>query len=150
MTKGNDSISQGDRSEDMIDIITVCSQLDDAVERIFESYSEIKGLQKMIGVEMREGYLSLAQARNHMHRSNPVYTITSLQYPSTMHATLRVMITPNQDIDGAYTMEPHQAISDHQETNENEEPHKVPNNPIRWFGVLVPPALRIAQGHFKQ
>ncbi|KAF2426477.1 hypothetical protein EJ08DRAFT_372696 [Tothia fuscella] len=103
-----------------------------------------------------KGYFSLAQAN---------FTSTSRQrygqdyYDERMQASRTVMIGQNDDEVGRFTMSRASAENGTKEgsdlppdaKDEDERKEKIdprPVDPISWFGILVPPALRSAQSRF--
>lgn len=109
---------------------------------------------------LREGWLCLAQARY----SLGCHRVSSLQYGATMVPRVRVL--PRQEPGGPPRFEevpgagedpedPQEGGDDglRQRRGPPEKggaPPRSPPDPLSWFGVLVPPPLRQAQGSFTQ
>ncbi|KAF0394561.1 coiled-coil domain-containing protein [Gigaspora margarita] len=143
---------------------------------LLEYLSLISALQeqwKQISTNLGGGFFQLAHAKYTMgpHRLN------QNQYDGRMQATTRVLIsqkkdtnmlnTPNEFI-CQYTLTSLEEISDNNEDNdssslrrrgiknpENDSTKKrsqgrIIDDPLRWFGILVPSSLRESQRHFKQ
>ncbi|KAL9820617.1 coiled-coil domain-containing protein 115 isoform 2-T2 [Geothlypis trichas] len=109
-----------------------------------------------------QGWLSLAQARY----SLGCHRVSSLQYGATM--VPRVRVCHRQDPEGRPHFEevpgtgedpedpdPQQGGGDglrqrRGAPEKGETPSRPPSDPLGWFGVLVPPCLRQAQGSFQK
>eukprot|EP00045_Choanoeca_perplexa_P000371 m.13935 g.13935 ORF g.13935 m.13935 type:complete len:156 (-) comp10249_c0_seq1:51-518(-) len=113
--------------------VTMDDKIDAALVAYMEEYEQYQSLQVQLQKQMSEGYLCLAQAR----KTAGVIGISQLQYPSEMAANTTVScLCDQQQVDVS-------------RTTLGEDRSKA-GNPLRWFGVLAPNALRTAQTTFKQ
>ncbi|XP_058684646.1 coiled-coil domain-containing protein 115 [Poecile atricapillus] len=90
-----------------------------------------------------QGWLSLAQARY----SLGCHRVSSLQYGATM--VPRVRVCHRQDPEGRPRFE-EGCGSAGGPRKKGGVPTRPPQDPLGWFGVLVPPSLRQAQGSFQR
>eukprot|EP00730_Choanoeca_flexa_P013228 TRINITY_DN5096_c0_g1_i1.p1 TRINITY_DN5096_c0_g1~~TRINITY_DN5096_c0_g1_i1.p1 ORF type:complete len:161 (+),score=18.41 TRINITY_DN5096_c0_g1_i1:58-483(+) len=101
--------------------------LDAKLIAFMDEYEQYQALQRELQNLTSEGFLQLAQAR----KSTGVAGVSKLQYPQETVASSRVAIDPlDEDI-----------------CLDQTKPEK---DPLRWFGVLVPSALRQAQTTFRR
>ncbi|XP_064900457.1 coiled-coil domain-containing protein 115 isoform X2 [Columba livia] len=126
-----------------------------ALEALEKKRGELEGL-------MREGWLSLSQSRY----SLGCHRVSSLQYGATI--VPRVTVLPRQDPGGHWdflevtgTRDPQQPLGGDDGLRQRRgdpisgkgtptSPPRDPHDPLRWFGVLVPPSLRRAQENFSR
>lgn len=138
------------------------SALDAAVLELLEALETLQQKRQLLTQLLRQGWLSLSQARY----SLGCHRVSSLQYGATMVPRVRVL--PRQDPGGPPYFEevpgtggdpedpdPQQGGGDglRQRRGPPEKggaPPRAPPDPLAWFGVLVPPSLRQAQGSFIQ
>ncbi|XP_074874740.1 vacuolar ATPase assembly protein VMA22 [Buteo buteo] len=136
--------------------------LDAAVLELLEALETLQQKRQLLTQLLRQGWLSLSEARY----SLGCHRVSSLQYGATMVPRIRVL--PRQDPGGPPHFEevpgtggdpedpdPQQGGSDglRQRRGPPEKggaPPRAPPDPLAWFGVLVPPSLRQAQGSFIQ
>ncbi|TRZ09268.1 hypothetical protein HGM15179_017834 [Zosterops borbonicus] len=127
-----------------------------------EALELLRERRERLEQHLRQGWLSLAQARY----SLGCHRVSSLQYGATM--VPRVRVCHRQDPEGRPHFEevpgtggdpedpdPQQEGGDglrqRRGAPEKEEtPPRPPPDPLGWFGVLVPPSLRQAQGSFQR
>ncbi|XP_054150573.1 LOW QUALITY PROTEIN: coiled-coil domain-containing protein 115 [Melozone crissalis] len=133
--------------------------LDEAALEVMEALELLQQRREQLEQHLRQGWLSLAQARY----SLGCHRVSSLQYGATM--VPRVRVCHRQDPEGRPHFEevpgtggdpdPQQGGSDglRQRRGAPEKggtPSRPPPDPLGWFGVLVPPSLRQAQGSFQK
>ncbi|CAG8605655.1 1143_t:CDS:2, partial [Gigaspora rosea] len=151
----------------------ICVKMDQILLEYLSLISALQEQWKQISTNLGGGFFQLAHAKYTMgpHRLN------QNQYDGRMQATTRVLIsqkkdtnmlnTPNEFI-CQYTLTSLEEISDNNEDNdssslrrraiknpENDSTKKrsqgrIIDDPLRWFGILVPSSLRESQRHFKQ
>ncbi|XP_065509435.1 coiled-coil domain-containing protein 115 isoform X2 [Caloenas nicobarica] len=134
-------------------------ELDKALLELLGALEALEQKREELGELMREGWLSLSQSRY----SLGCHRVSSLQYGATIVPRVRVL--PRQDPGGHWdflevtgTGDPQQPWGDDGLRQRRGDPvlgegtptspRQVPPDPLRWFGVLVPPSLRRAQGNF--
>ncbi|RLV62530.1 hypothetical protein DV515_00019219 [Chloebia gouldiae] len=136
--------------------------LDAAALEVMEALELLQQRREQLEQHLRQGWLSLAQARY----SLGCHRVSSLQYGATM--VPRVRVCHRQDPEGRPHFEevpgtggdpedpdPQQGEGDglRQRRGAPEKggaPSRPPPDPLGWFGVLVPPTLRQAQGSFQR
>ncbi|XP_077645732.1 vacuolar ATPase assembly protein VMA22 isoform X1 [Lonchura striata] len=136
--------------------------LDEAALEVMEALELLQQRREQLEQHLRQGWLSLAQARY----SLGCHRVSSLQYGATM--VPRVRVCHRQDPEGRPHFEevpgtggdpedpdPQQGGGDglRQRRGAPEKggvPSRPPTDPLGWFGVLVPPTLRQAQGSFQR
>ncbi|XP_071275464.1 coiled-coil domain-containing protein 115 [Agelaius tricolor] len=136
--------------------------LDAAALEVMEALELLQQRREQLEQHLRQGWLSLAQARY----SLGCHRVSSLQYGATM--VPRVRVCHRQDPEGRPHFEevpgtggdpedpdPQQGGGDglRQRRGAPEKggtPSRPPPDPLGWFGVLVPPSLRQAQGSFQK
>nr|XP_030116689.3 coiled-coil domain-containing protein 115 isoform X1 [Taeniopygia guttata] len=136
--------------------------LDEAALKVMEALELLQQRREQLEQHLRQGWLSLAQARY----SLGCHRVSSLQYGATM--VPRVRVCHRQDPEGRPHFEevpgtggdpedpdPQQGGGDglRQRRGAPEKggaPIRPPTDPLGWFGVLVPPTLRQAQGSFQR
>lgn len=142
--------------------------LDAALLELLEALEALHRHRGRLHGALREGWLSLSQARYALGCPR----VSALQYGATMEPRVRVL--PRQDPGGAPRFEEvpgqggdpedvspqlgggHGGLRQRrgQEENsgpppqKNPPPRRPPQDPLTWFGVLVPRSLRQAQGSF--
>ncbi|KAM9510619.1 coiled-coil domain-containing protein 115 isoform 1-T1 [Guaruba guarouba] len=136
------------------------AELDAAALALMEALEALQQRRRLLEGLLREGWLSLSQARY----SLGCHRVSSLQYGATM--VPRVRVRARQDPGGVSHFE---AVPGTGEDPEDPQegggnglrqrrgppekggaPSRPPPDPLTWFGVLVPPTLRRAQGSFTQ
>ncbi|XP_062367928.1 LOW QUALITY PROTEIN: coiled-coil domain-containing protein 115 [Cinclus cinclus] len=136
--------------------------LDAAALEVMEALELLQQRREQLEQHLRQGWLSLAQARY----SLGCHRVSSLQYGATM--VPRVRVCHRQDPEGRPHFEevpgtggdpqdpdPQQGggegLRQRRGAPEKEgTPTRPPPDPLGWFGVLVPPSLRQAQGSFQK
>ncbi|EDO42154.1 predicted protein, partial [Nematostella vectensis] len=151
----------------------VCETLDELTLDFFEKYEELRQKRFELCSLMRDGYLSLSQARYSMGNK----AVGPLQYSENMTALARVELgknsfhlskqRPGQKTEEQEATEASKNINDdglrkrkvgNPEEKDNKEIKELESgiaelgitytDPIKWFGVLVPSALRTGQNEF--
>lgn len=141
------------------EMATVCSQLDETLLMFFEVLAKLKVVQQQAFVRIKEGLINMAEARFEAVTS---FELSKNSYEGRdMHATVRV----NKGVDGwsvcgdEEVEEVPSSVRRRREKADNEDdgdskrsvgadsPSGV--DPLQWFGVLVPPHLRIAKTQFE-
>ncbi|XP_013152634.2 coiled-coil domain-containing protein 115 [Falco rusticolus] len=133
--------------------------LDAAALELLDALETLQERRQVLTQLLRQGWLSLSQARY----SLGCHRVSSLQYGATMVPRVRVLPregTPHFDeVPGTARdtedPDPQQEGGDglRQRRGPPEKrgaPPRAPPDPLAWFGVLVPPSLRQAQGSFVQ
>ncbi|XP_056366328.1 coiled-coil domain-containing protein 115 [Oenanthe melanoleuca] len=136
--------------------------LDAAALEVMEALELLQQRREQLEQHLRQGWLSLAQTRY----SLGCHRVSSLQYGATM--VPRVRVCHRQDPEGRPHFEevpgtggdpedpdPQQGGGDglrHRRgaPEKGGTPTRPPSDPLGWFGVLVPPSLRQAQGSFQK
>ncbi|XP_074428056.1 coiled-coil domain-containing protein 115 isoform X2 [Larus michahellis] len=134
--------------------------LDAAALELLEALESLQRKRQELGHLLRQGWLSLSQARY----SLGCHRVSSLQYGATMVPRVRVL--PRQDaggglcfqeVPGTDPQEPDPQLGGGDGLRQRRAPPakggappRRPPDPLTWFGVLVPPSLRQAQGSFVQ
>ncbi|XP_027486821.1 coiled-coil domain-containing protein 115 isoform X1 [Corapipo altera] len=135
--------------------------LDAAALELMEALELLQERRERLEEHLRQGWLSLAQARY----SLGCHRVSSLQYGATM--VPRVRVSHRQDPGGRPHFEEVLGTGgDPEDPNPQQDggdglrqrrgapekgggPTRPPPDPLGWFGVLVPPSLRQAQGSFQ-
>uniref|UniRef100_A0A8C3UYE3 Vacuolar ATPase assembly protein VMA22 n=1 Tax=Catharus ustulatus TaxID=91951 RepID=A0A8C3UYE3_CATUS len=123
--------------------------LDAAALEVMEALELLQQRREQLEQHLRQGWLSLAQARY----SLGCHRVSSLQYGATMVPRVRVChsrggVTVRGGLGG-----PQKVPRLRQRRGAPERggsPPRPPPDPLSWFGVLVPPSLRQAQGSFQK
>jgi vacuolar-type H+-ATPase subunit D/Vma8 len=105
--------------------------LDRLLEKYLTTLHEYQHARQTLSKNLSSGYLNLAQANRSAttgRRYGQDY------YDERMQAKRRVAVTDENLV----------AIYDGPQAEEEDKPP----DPLRWFGILVPPALRTAQANF--
>ncbi|XP_048149134.1 coiled-coil domain-containing protein 115 [Corvus hawaiiensis] len=129
--------------------------LDAAALEVMEALELLQQRREQLEEHLRQGWLSLAQARY----SLGCHRVSSLQYGATM--VPRVRVCRRQDPEGRPRFEEGCGSAGELRTKgrlqtkgeprtKGEPPPGPPPDPLGWFGVLVPPSLRQAQGSFQK
>ncbi|KAH7078601.1 hypothetical protein FB567DRAFT_596197 [Paraphoma chrysanthemicola] len=142
------------------------AKLDELLEKYLHTLDEYQKAREQLSKQLSSGYLSLAQANFH-NRSTTHYGQDS--YDERMQATRRVNIRGDEEGSGTERIlfsitSQEDVVASSKETNsdQTEEKEGLDSNvndaksstgqsaakardPLRWFGILVPPALRSAQ-----
>ncbi|XP_068026598.1 coiled-coil domain-containing protein 115 [Melanerpes formicivorus] len=136
--------------------------LDAAALELLEALERLQEKRGLLGDLLRQGWFSLSQARY----SLGCHRVSSLQYGAAM--VPRVRVRPRQDPGGPLRFEEVPGTGEDpqelrregdSELRQRRPPPKTegaaprpkpPVDPLTWFGVLVPPSLRQAQGSFCQ
>ncbi|XP_014211643.1 coiled-coil domain-containing protein 115 [Copidosoma floridanum] len=123
----------------------ICEALDNLAIKNLELIEEKVLLTVSLEKSIRQGHINLAKARYIRGKEN----VGILQIPSKEH-----------DIKSLFDLETTFRNSE-EDKQEKDFPHydiclkkcgegeDEPQNPIKWFGVLVPQSLKIAQKHFQ-
>ncbi|KAI9846027.1 MAG: hypothetical protein M1838_001477 [Thelocarpon superellum] len=136
--------------------------LDGLLERFLNLLDDYQLLRQQMSKGLSSGYLSIAQANfaapsrvrygqdHYDNRMQALRRVSFLPKPSsTTSAPIVSITTAPQPVQS----EPHnpagaddrRAVADETQESKAEEKGK---DPLRWFGILVPPALRAAQQDF--
>lgn len=142
--------------------------LDAAALEVMEALELLQQRREQLEEHLRQGWLSLAQARY----SLGCHRVSSLQYGATM--VPRVRVCHRQDPEGRPRFEEVPGTGGDPEDPDPQQgggdglrqrrgppdkggapdkggtPARPPPDPLGWFGVLVPPSLRQAQGSFQR
>ncbi|KZF19290.1 hypothetical protein L228DRAFT_286137 [Xylona heveae TC161] len=145
--------------------------LDELLIRYLNLLDQYQAVQAELAQQLSSGYLSLAQANSstqHNIRYGQDYYDARMQALRTVSVkneaqeTSKFKVIKSSEYSGVDVRksEPEKTRSslelagDGNESREEKEketesrPKTKSNDPLRWFGILVPPALRAAQGHF--
>uniref|UniRef100_A0A8U7NV01 Vacuolar ATPase assembly protein VMA22 n=1 Tax=Corvus moneduloides TaxID=1196302 RepID=A0A8U7NV01_CORMO len=121
--------------------------LDAAALEVMEALELLQQRREQLEEHLRQGWLSLAQARY----SLGCHRVSSLQYGATMVPRVRVCRRWGTEGDedtwfwgGSLTFLCPPGL------RQRGAPARPPPDPLGWFGVLVPPSLRQAQGSFQK
>uniref|UniRef100_A0A8C9AJK7 Vacuolar ATPase assembly protein VMA22 n=1 Tax=Prolemur simus TaxID=1328070 RepID=A0A8C9AJK7_PROSS len=141
------------------------AQLDSLLLQLFRDLEELEAKRAVLNARVEEGWLSLAKARYAMGAKS----VGPLQYASRMEPQACVHVSEAQDglqefrvvRPGAQTPEevgPREAASfslsllpglrRRKGPTRPPEPSEAPQDPLNWFGILVPHSLRQAQASF--
>ncbi|KAI9018641.1 hypothetical protein CLU79DRAFT_759674 [Phycomyces nitens] len=149
----------------------ICLQLDDLALQYLSKLEEYGQEWKVCSSDFQQGFLDLAQAKYSMGFTN----VSQSSYDERMKAQLRIQVenstfsisTPEEPTDESnlrrrtstrfkkdewIEVEREQELPEEYEMNEKKKPGKPKrsnNDPLRWFGYLVPPCLQTSQTHFK-
>ncbi|KAL8772059.1 MAG: hypothetical protein Q9209_002725 [Squamulea sp. 1 TL-2023] len=148
---------------------TLMEELDDLLERYLDLVHRYNALHRNMAKDLASGYFSLAQANFSNH--NRVRYGQDF-YDDRMQASTTFYINPSTDETGhdadierscretisvttvqpvSKSLDTKQAVTD--EDCENPQNEGNSNNsasdPLKWFGILVPPTLRASQASFK-
>ncbi|KAH7079300.1 hypothetical protein BKA63DRAFT_563941 [Paraphoma chrysanthemicola] len=145
------------------------AKLDQLLEKYLHTLDEYQKAREQLSKQLSSGYLSLAQA-NFQNRSTTHYGQDS--YDERMQATRWVNVRGDEDESATERIlfsiaSQGDVVADSKETNstQTEKEEETDSNandakssteqsaakardPLRWFGILVPPALRSAQSTF--
>ncbi|KAH4127785.1 hypothetical protein HBI25_003070 [Parastagonospora nodorum] len=144
------------------------NRLDELLEKYLHTLDKYQRVRELLSKQLSSGYLSLAQA-NFQNRSTTHYGQDN--YDERMQAIRKVSIREEADDSLTFLVAAKKEEaeiknqSDEESKNgklekesaststatdpdkESEKPAKIVD-PLRWFGILVPPALRSAQSSF--
>ncbi|KAF1913531.1 hypothetical protein BDU57DRAFT_540941 [Ampelomyces quisqualis] len=158
--------SVADTESPSADKDALVTRLDELLEKYLHTLDQYQKTREQLSRQLSSGYMSLAQA-NFQNRSATHYGQDS--YDERMQAARKVVIeadasaTAKDGISFSVTCEKELAASNQDSTSnddsndESKKPSKSPGeskktaktgDAIRWFGILVPPALRSAQSSF--
>nr|XP_004668239.2 coiled-coil domain-containing protein 115 [Jaculus jaculus] len=135
------------------------AELDSLYLQLLGDLEELETKRAALNTRVEEGWLSLAQARYAMGAKS----VGPLQYASRMEP--QVCVSASEAQDGLQTFRVIKADSQTPEevgpreaalrrrkgptkTHEQESP-AAPQDPLNWFGILVPHSLRQAQASFR-
>ncbi|KAM4643642.1 coiled-coil domain-containing protein 115 [Amazona ochrocephala] len=136
------------------------AEMDAAALALMEALEALQQRRRLLEGLLREGWLSLSHARY----SLGCHRVSSLQYGATMAPRVRVLASqdPGEPLHFEEVPGTGDDPEDPQEGGGNGlrqrrgpsekggAPSRPPPDPLTWFGVLVPPSLRRAQGSFTQ
>ncbi|MCJ1370254.1 hypothetical protein MMC20_001466 [Loxospora ochrophaea] len=153
----NDSLPSADKQSPLLDSI------DNLLERYLCLLDQYQAISHSLQSQLASGYLQLAQANftspnrirygqdfydDRMQASFLISVDVSTQRFSTTKSQLQEASNP-----GAPPEErPNSSLKDSGDLGPKPFGPQTPKSrcdPLNWFGILVPPALRSAQGHFK-
>ncbi|KAF2104750.1 hypothetical protein NA57DRAFT_70957 [Rhizodiscina lignyota] len=124
-------------------------KLDSLLERYLNLIHEYQTARQEISRHLSSGFFSLARA-NFNNSTGTRYGQD--YYDERMQATRRISISGTAEspkfesrLDSTEPASP----NDLQDEKASENSKEVPVDPLRWFGILVPPALRTAQANFR-
>ncbi|XP_012616496.1 vacuolar ATPase assembly protein VMA22 [Microcebus murinus] len=132
------------------------AELDSLLLHLFQDLEELESKRAVLNARVEEGWLSLAKARYAMGAKS----VGPLQYASRMEPKVCVHVSEAQDglqkfrvvRAGAQTPEevgPREAgLRRRKGPTRPPEPSEAPQDPLNWFGILVPHSLRQAQASF--
>ncbi|XP_004634500.1 coiled-coil domain-containing protein 115 [Octodon degus] len=137
------------------------AELDSLLLQLLSDLEELETKRAALNARVEEGWLSLAKARYAMGAKS----VGPLQYASRMEP--RVCVRASEDRDGRRTF---RVVSAEAQTPEELGPREAgewlfrcpdpsgmaestllsaPQDPLNWFGILVPQSLRQAQASFQ-
>ncbi|KAF2007507.1 hypothetical protein P154DRAFT_517204 [Amniculicola lignicola CBS 123094] len=129
-------------------------RLDGLLEQYLQTLDQYQKTQKQLAAYLSSGYLSLAQANfnNNSHsRYGQDYYDQRMQASRTinisgddLNVTFKLSVSQEQDA----TIEGSGPAKSSQEDDSPAEEKKKSTDPLRWFGILIPPPLRAAQASF--
>ncbi|XP_077009531.1 vacuolar ATPase assembly protein VMA22 isoform X2 [Tamandua tetradactyla] len=136
------------------------AQLDSLLLQLLEDLEELEAKRTALNARVEEGWLSLSKSRYAMGAKS----VGPLQYSSRMEPQVCVRISEVQDqlpqfqvvSAGARTPEdvgPREAALRRRKgltKTQEPEPSAAPQDPLNWFGILVPLSLRQAQASFSE
>ncbi|KAJ4286753.1 hypothetical protein N0V90_013005 [Kalmusia sp. IMI 367209] len=156
----------------------LASQLDELLEQYLHTLDAYQKAQQQLSKHLSSGYMSLAQANfnnaahtrygqdyydERMQASRQISlsgdekkTTFSIKSPAPGTPEPQAESSPLPKDDTPETKESHtdketestSSDATGEKTDTSQSKIVQPTNPIRWFGVLVPPALRVAQTSF--
>ncbi|XP_057337653.1 coiled-coil domain-containing protein 115-like [Microplitis mediator] len=121
----------------------VCEKLDNLFLRSLELMDEKIALTLQLENQMRDGHIELAKTR--YIRGKESVGILQVPQDSTINSLFDLKTIFNEENTNQSIVTPHFDISMKSKENGNDN-----NDPIRWFGVLVPQSLKTAQKRFQQ
>ncbi|XP_003478690.1 coiled-coil domain-containing protein 115 isoform X1 [Cavia porcellus] len=134
------------------------AELDSLLVQLLSDLEELETKQVALNARVEEGWLSLAKARYAMGAKS----VGPLQYAYRMEP--RVCVRASEDQDGLQTFRivradartpeevgPREAVLRRRKgSTKTPEPEvSAPQDPLHWFGILVPHSLRQAQASFQ-
>lgn len=136
------------------------NKLDDLWEQYLYWIDEYQKTRKQLSEALSSGFFSLAQA-NFKNTSGARYGLD--HYDERMKAVHRVVMEPGDEpwvfevvkdkktttASNEFTAAVHKT-SDEQSKAETDAMEQISVDPLRWFGILVPQALRDTQTNFTQ
>ncbi|KAL9120649.1 MAG: hypothetical protein Q9187_002799 [Circinaria calcarea] len=144
---------------------TLVRSLDDILGHYLSLLDQYQRLQQKLTRHLSEGFFSLAQANftspnrihygqdfydDRMQASVPISCNTSKPYFAVAEKTSPSSGKPS-DTQPQSNLEvtiPTDDSTVQEKSSMNPEVSKTPSDPLNWFGILVPQALRTAQSHF--
>ncbi|KAL9138234.1 MAG: hypothetical protein Q9175_000560 [Cornicularia normoerica] len=127
---------------------TLVRFLDDLLERYLHLLDRYQTLQQFLAQLLSKGYLSLAQAN--FSTPNRV-RYGQNHYDDRMKASAQDAEDDEDDADDEVDTAKESTIMDDTRApfEVRESRSKKTRDPLNWFGILVPPALRTSQSSFK-
>ncbi|XP_006196121.2 coiled-coil domain-containing protein 115 isoform X2 [Vicugna pacos] len=136
------------------------AQLDSLLLQLLGDLEELEAKRAALNARVEEGWLSLSKARYNMGAKS----VGPLQYASRMEPQVRVGTSEAQDAlqkfwlvrAGTQTPEevgPREAALRRRKgltRTPEPDPSPAPQDPLNWFGILVPHSLRQAQASFRE
>uniref|UniRef100_A0A2K6H0S7 Vacuolar ATPase assembly protein VMA22 n=2 Tax=Propithecus coquereli TaxID=379532 RepID=A0A2K6H0S7_PROCO len=132
------------------------AQLDSLLLQLFRDLEELEAKRAVLNAQVEEGWLSLAKARYAMGAKS----VGPLQYASRMEPHVCVHVSEAQDglqkfrVVRAGVQTPEEVgpretgLRRRKGATRPPEPPEAPQDPLNWFGILVPHSLRQAQASF--
>lgn len=145
---------------------TLVRSLDDLLERYLHLLNQYQTLQQSLAQHFSRGYLSLAQANfsnpnrvrygqdhydDRMQASARVFTSQSTPSFSTQEPKAQESVLGSDDDDDEVDTAKESTVMDNTQlfSEDAESGSNMTRDPLNWFGILVPPALRTSQSNFK-
>ncbi|XP_024603058.1 coiled-coil domain-containing protein 115 [Neophocaena asiaeorientalis asiaeorientalis] len=136
------------------------AELDSVLLQLLGDLEELEAKRAALNARVEEGWLSLSKARYAMGAKS----VGPLQYASRMEPQVRVCTSEAQDGPqkfwmvraGTQTPEevgPREAVLRRRKgltRTPEPDPSPAPQDPLNWFGILVPHSLRQAQASFRE
>ncbi|KAL5113483.1 hypothetical protein ACEQ8H_008647 [Pleosporales sp. CAS-2024a] len=130
----------GDANKDALIV-----RLDELLEKYLHTLDDYQKLREQLSKQLSSGYLSLAQA-NFQNRSTTHYGQDN--YDERMQAIRKVTVQDADRLSFSVAEEKSEEATAAKEDSEGSKKSTKAVDPLRWFGILVPPALRSAQADF--
>ncbi|KAF2131974.1 hypothetical protein P153DRAFT_182386 [Dothidotthia symphoricarpi CBS 119687] len=155
-----ESIPNVDNSEDEKKALLI--RLDDLLEEYLNTLDEYQKAREQLSKQLSSGYLSLAQANFHNQSTSTRYgqdcydermqvirkiTITAPATDQIAFSTSSTQPSPNGPEKETNSPTPEESEKPSPEESKKPSPNPA-SDPLRWFGILVPQALRSAQASF--
>ncbi|MBW02553.1 coiled-coil domain-containing protein, partial [Eschrichtius robustus] len=113
------------------------AELDSLLLQLLGDLEELEAKREALNARVEEGWLSLSKARYAMGAKS----VGPLQYASRMEPQVRVCTSEAQD-----GLQKRKGLTRTPEP----DPSPAPQDPLNWFGILVPHSLRQAQASFRE